>query len=111
MSGWKKVESTSDNKEFKPKSIKQQLQDINSKLGAMSGYSITARYEIQDNFKEVQKLLVQIKHYSYSIHNKTELYFCITVILFLISFGQQQLGNLSSFTSLFSDQNILKIFK
>jgi|GEM_PF-7043629 len=106
---WQNMGGTFNNKQFRQKTEKEELRDINSTLRSMSGYSIAERSESRNNFEKVQKLLKEQQNYLYSIQYKTEKYFYITVIFFLISFGQQQTGEIPSFISVFSDQNIFNL--
>ncbi|WP_341790205.1 hypothetical protein [Rickettsia endosymbiont of Polydrusus tereticollis] len=89
---WYKFEGTSNNKQFRQRTEKEQLRNIISKLGSISGYFTGMRFEVKNGFEEVHRLLIQQQNYLYSIQHRAEQYFYITVILFLISFGQQQLG-------------------
>jgi hypothetical protein len=99
---WIKFASTLD-KKFRKKSTNERLQNIESKLGAIAGFASAARYENQDNYKELQNLLI-------GLQNKTDHYFYITVVFFLISFGQQQFEVINFFIFIFSDQNIWNSF-
>ena len=99
---WIKFASTI-NKKFMKKSTNERLQNIESKLGAIAGFASAARFENQGNYKELQKLLIELQ-------NKTNHYLYITAVFFLIFFGQQQFAVINFFISIFSDQNIWNSF-
>ena len=101
----------SDNNQNNPSPEEQQLQgikDIRGKLMTLSGFTIAMRSEFTDDLKELKR---QNQRYLYSIQNRAELYFYITVILFFISFCEQKLEVSLLSIALFSDQNILEFFK
>lgn len=97
----------SDDNKNNSSSEEQQLQDIKdikSKLGHVSGFNIAMRSEIAGSF---QKLHIQNQQHLNMIQNKAELHFSINLFFTLLLFLKQ----LSFFITFVSDQSILKFIK
>ncbi|HJD59511.1 MAG TPA: hypothetical protein LFW20_02380 [Rickettsia endosymbiont of Omalisus fontisbellaquei] len=101
MTTWHKFESTSNNKKFQKKSENERLQNIESKVGNISGRVIAMQSSIDNRFQELH---MQNQRHLNMMQNKAEFHFVVMIILnYLLSVKQ-----LSFLISLVSDQNILK---